>query len=69
MSTHIVERLIFFSSPDKYINKPFGIPMDHSTLSFVKIKIYTQDSIVGRASPDKILLNIINHELTRQRRG
>lgn len=47
----------------------FGIPIDHPILSFAKMKIYAQDSIVGRASPEKTLLNIINHALTGQRRG
>lgn len=43
--------------------------MDHPVLPFANIKIYAQDYIVETGSPDKILLDQINHELTRLRRG
>ena len=43
--------------------------MNYPALHFTKVEIYAQDSIVGIVSPAKILLDIINHELTMQRRG
>lgn len=43
--------------------------MNHPALYFAKEEIFAQDSVAGTASPNKILLNIINHELIRQRRG
>ena len=71
ISIHALEKLGVFSSQNKQTNVIFssGIPVDHPALPFANIKIYAQDYIVETDSPDKILFEKINHELTRPTRS